>query len=148
MSAGTRTRSLAPLGVAVSLVLVGLGVSSFISAKRRSVFRREIGDMRTIGTALERYRVAHGTYPVFPARTPTLQLQPLLVPAYASSLPLNDVWAGPYFVVSSSSHYEIWSLGKDARLGPNLTDGPTEGWDADVVFRDGTFVRYPAFLDR
>ena len=134
------------IGASCVLLLLGLGVPQLLSAIQRSMFKRGYGDMRVIGNALERYRAAHGSYPVFPTRTPVLHLEPYLVPEYISSLPRTDNWQHPFLVVSSSSHYEIWSLGADGREGPNSADGPTHTWNDDTVLRDGRFVRYSAYL--
>ncbi len=135
------------IGALCVLVLLGLGIPQLLNSIQRSMFNRGYGDMRVIGGALERYRAAHGTYPVFAARTPVLHLERHLVPAYISSLPRTDNWQRPFLVVSSSDHYEIRCLGADGREGPNTTDGPTHNWNDDTVLRDGRFVRYPAYLE-
>ena len=129
----------------IAAVLV-IAIPRFLAAYQRSHFRRCLGDMRTIGSAIEAYEKAHGTLPPLQGRQPVRNLAPYLVPSYIRVLPATDAWNQPFLFRFTSSSYEVWSLGSDGRDGPNQVDGPTDGWEADVVFRNGLFVRYPGFV--
>ena len=131
------------LGLALITVVAAICLHSYMEALLRSVAKRPLGDMRALGTALEGYRKAHGEYPLISPRRPAEVLAPYLVPAFLSSIPAEDNWGHPFLVTASSEHYEIWSLGRDGKDGPNITDGPTDTWECDVLLRDGQFLRYP-----
>ncbi len=125
---------------------LAIAIPRYLAAYQRSHFRRCLGDMRTLGSAITAYEKANGALPPLLGRHPVRDLAPYLVPTYIRVLPDTDTWNQPFLCVFANGSYEVWSLGADGRDGPNQIDGPTEGWAADVVLRNGVFVRYPAFL--
>jgi len=131
---------------ALAAAVLAFAIPRYLAAYQRSHFRRCLGDMRTIGLALEAYEKAHGTLPPLQGRHAVRDLTPYLVPAYIPFLPDTDTWNQPFQCRFIGTNYEVWSLGSDGRDGPNQIDGPTEGWEADVVLRNGSFVRYPSFV--
>jgi len=137
---------LALAGVILVAVLTVFGIRFTLEGVRRNVVRRSIGDIRAIGAALESYRVANGAYPLISPRQPAQVLIPHLVPSHIARVPVQDAWNRPFFVSSSRGSFELSSFGADGLDGPNITDGPSNTPDADIVFRNGNFVRYPSWL--
>jgi len=133
-------------GVILGAVLTVFGIRFTLEGVRRSVVRRSIGDIRAIGAALESYRATNGAYPLISPRQPAQVLIAHLVPSHIAHVPGQDAWNRPFFVSSSRSSFELSSFGADGRDGPNISDGPFHTPDADIVFRNGHFVRYPSWL--
>jgi hypothetical protein len=118
--------------------------------------KQAMADLRSIGTAIESFAVDNDSYP-----GPTKGLQPIdvlasdLEPIYIRSLPRLDGWGHPYLVWSDSKTYLVVCGGADGVLDvdyrapqdpvaglakdPSVTAGP----DADIVFANGQFVRWP-----
>ena len=142
----TARHFLAFAGVILVAVLAAFGIRFTLEGFRQNLIRRSMGDIRTIGAALESFRAANGGYPHISPRQPAQVLIAHLVPSYIARVPVQDAWNRPFFVWSSPSRFEVWSLGTDGRDGPNITDGPSHTPDADIVCRNGHFVRYPSWL--
>jgi len=132
--------------VALSAGVLAFAIPRYLAAYQRSHFRRCLGDMRTIGFAIEAYEKAHGNLPPLQGRHAVGDLTPYLVPSYIRVLPDTDTWNQPFLCRFTGATYEVWSLGSDGRDGSNTIDGPTEGWEADVLLRNGQFIRYPSFV--
>ena len=142
---------------AVAALLVALLVAFFFPNLREAVGRsgskRAMADMRTLSTALEAYAVDHQAYP----RVATVEeLVPILTPKYAKELPLRDPWNSPYrYGVSSDlQSYRIACAGKGGKWerelwsyptpsNPRGSDGETLELEDDIVFENGSFIRYP-----
>lgn len=127
------------------LVLVGLTVWINVhDATSRSGVRRTMGDMRSIASAVEAYSVDYDAYP--PARS-AAGLAPLISPSYIRLLPRKDGWDTDlvYQTSPDGKSYVIVSAGKDGKFEQAdpwaYKKGKTLGADADIVFRDGTFLR-------
>ena len=107
------------VGIASLLVTLVIIPNTF-GAIDRSRQKRAIADIRSIGQQL-----ASGE------RIP----------------PIDDPWGHPYIAQQSSDHYSVISWGEcsepDFPDGTPYPNGPTESPDCDIVFSDGTFVRYP-----
>ena len=114
--------------------------------------KRTMADLRSAMTAVEAYAAKEGAYPPTSSMD---DLAKLLEPASIERLPRTDAWGHPI-------RYEAWKA-NDASAGPDsyvlaspgkdgawqvadprtVAPGPTRGGKADLVIRDGEFVRYP-----
>ena len=124
-------------------IVAAIVIPSLFNALDRSRQSSTMADIRTLGTALERYAFDHHHYPVVDNMA---ELRGKLEPEYIKKLPLKDGWSNPflYEVDSQGSTYTIRSPGKDGELQPEpLTDG-TRDFAVDIVFVDGAFVQQPA----
>ena len=146
-----------------ALALVGFTAFAFTTnmyvALNRSWQKRTMADLRTIGTALEAMGEETGAYDLGPRRSPPevfhsvsrAELERALVPKYARKLPDLDGWKHPIRVYvgryddrGHARSYLVRSLGRDGRAeGRRYSLGRTSGFDEDLVFSDGNFVRYP-----
>ena len=126
--------------------LLAAVIPRFLHQYGRSLAKHSLGGLHTIGSALEAYRSKHGAFPACSGRQPVQVLESSLVPEFLPQLPKTDVWAHPYLVATTPTHYEVWSLGADGVAGPNDFDGPTDDLNSDILFSDGRFARYPRGL--
>lgn len=77
--------------------------------------RWTMGDMVAWRTALDAYRIDHGSYPV----VSTLEdLRLAVVPKYMVVAPLYDAWGRPYRYESTGDGYRFVSSGADGRFEP------------------------------
>jgi len=108
--------------------------------------KQSAAEIRTLGTAVEAYKLDNGSYP--PGLRSADELAEYLVPEYLRRRWTTDGWDRG-FVVSSAddgSWIEIVSLGSDGLEG-DRPGGPTNDPDADIVFRNGEFIQWPAAMD-
>jgi hypothetical protein len=107
-----------------------------------------MADMRAIGAALEAYAVDFRFFPALPPGG-VERLEPHLVPTYAKALPLTDAWRHPLLIESRIDTYTITNLGSDGKLDSPVRAQPpggTRDFEKDIVFRNGRFVQWPAWL--
>jgi len=143
--------------VAIVGVLAGIAIYNYLLALQRAKEKRTMEDMRTIAQAWEsRGAETHGYNAAgfdFPSVSVTAtELDQLLAPTFAKSLPKFDGWNRPFSYAldqpigggSSAWSYAIRSMGADAKFdGTTYTQGPTNSFDCDIVYANGAFVTYP-----
>lgn len=143
--------------VAIIGVLAGIAIYNYLLALQRAKQKRTMEDMRTIAQAWEAkgaethgYNAAGFNFPGAPVTAD--DLDQLLVPTFAKSLPKFDGWSRPFGYGldqpigggSSASAYSIRSMGADAKFdGATYTPGTTNSFDCDIVYANGSFVTYP-----
>jgi general secretion pathway protein G len=105
--------------------------------------KKTAADIRTLGTASEAFHVDKGHYPM--GVTSMEELATHLDGTYLKSVPMADAWLRKFEVSSTEngSWIEIVSLGRDGEPD-SRPGGPTTDPDADIVFRNGEFVQWPA----
>lgn len=124
--------------------LFGLLISgpANLGAINRGRQKRTMADMRQCAVALEMYGQAYGIYPETddPAELRSLLLE-------FTQMPENDGWGQPWRVQVTSFSYTIVSYGKCGEPDdPSLTSyetGTTTGFQSDIVYANGEFVRWP-----
>ena len=113
---------------------------------------RAMADIRVIATATEAFGVDNDLYP--DART-IEDLAAFISPIYVRNAPMLDPWGRSYayMVLDDGKGYRLASAGPDGRfdaftLNPFLDVEPlaTEGDDYDLVYENGSFLRYPAAI--
>ena len=120
--------------------------------------RRAMAELRSAGTACESFAVDNNIYPgpVEPIDSFT-RVESDLEPLYIRNLPIIDPWGHPYWFWSNTRAYGLVSYGSDglpdypyAAWGvadfESLHTGTTSQVGGDVVFVDGQFAQWPAFL--
>ena len=121
-----------PFSIMAKILVTDLG---------RAVAKAERGQttaqMAVIACALERYHLAHGTYPTTLGE---------LTPAYLAELPMDWMSGEPYhYKLADDGWFRLWSVGRDGednggttRLGPNprFNDLPDWPWPAPVPSGD------------
>lgn len=158
--------------VAIIGILAAIAIPNFTSAQTRAKVARAYADMRSISTALESYRVHHGTYPAdgddFPQFDPSqydtaARLSVLTTPiAYMSNLP-SDPFHTSYIEFPPETgiqllfpgnppHTYIYSTygsyGGDERQPPN--NGKPDNYGLSSLGPNRTFnafIGYPIIYD-
>ena len=124
--------------------LFGLLISgpAQLGAVNRGRQKRTMADMRQCATALEMYGQAYGVYP---ETDDPVELRALLLEF--TRMPEHDGWLQPWRVQVTNYSYTIVSYGKCGEPDyPSLTDYQNEtttGFQSDIVYANGEFVRWP-----
>lgn len=142
--------------VIVEIVLVLLLLAAFavygpglFTDPGRSIEKRTMADIRTVGIALETRETDTHDYPTVRSFD---ELVPLLEPTYLKNVPRVDGWGNAWKYESwkdesGASHYALGSPGRDKKFDhPSLrmySKQKTTDLDADTVFRDGEFIVSP-----
>ncbi len=151
----------------VFAVLLSIAVPDLMHALDRGRQKRSMADMRAIATALEARAMkvnsySFGTAPSAPVTASALEfgalrrvsldeLERALVPVYIRKLPRRDGWGKPFDVrigaydaKGRAQLYALRSYGSDGKPdGETYANGVIEDLRGDLVFADGTFLRYP-----
>lgn len=143
--------------VAIIAIIAAIATTAYIAAIDRSRQKKTVNDMRQIATAWEArasdvnlYTISGAAF-TFPATVVTSEdLNRALVPTYTQRLPHADAWGHAYdYGVAEPKQYGIRSKGRDgARDAGEIVAGETDHIDCDIIYANGTFVTYPASLQR
>lgn len=140
----TRGFSLLEVLIVVTILsaIATIAIPSLLRAIDRGRQGSTLADMRTLGTALERYAVDHLSYP---KTTELAALRRELEPEYIKRLPARDGWGHPFVfeVDDQGSSYTLRSPGKDGELQQADLVELTRDFAADIVLVDGVFVQRP-----
>lgn len=117
-------------------------ITRLFSPDRRKQ-EQTLNDIRSIAIAVESYSIDHDEYPVAKS---IQDVVPALEPQYIRKLPMKDGWDRLLIFRSTRTKYLIRSHGRDG-LPDAASGGPQRDVNADVVFRDGQFVQWPAWLE-
>ncbi len=143
--------------VAIIGIIVAIAIPNLLNAIQRAKQKRTMADIRAIGTAAEAYAVDNNRYPAaagfpwpsgvsVPSATVVAAVQDNLMPTYIKQIPLKDGWNSwfLYGTYNNNQDYAIQSNGKDGTSQSVSTlAGPTNDFNADIIFVDGQFVQYP-----
>jgi general secretion pathway protein G len=136
--------------VAIIGILAAIAIPNLLTAMARSKQKRTMADMRTIATAWEaratdtnKYSAA-GACSIPSTTATTAAMGTMLSPTYIKVLPPNDGWNTGWEYRVSAQSYGVISYGKDsAKEGATYACGPTTNFDCDIVYSEGSFLRYP-----
>ena len=138
----------AAIVIAFIAPLAWLVIPNVVRAKNRGRQNRTLDDMRTIATAWEARATDFNTY-VFGRnhgpRFTTAEMAAALEPTYVRHMPRTDGWDAEFQFTANDEGYVIRSLGSDARLdrNPTMASGATTDFADDVIYSNGSFIRYP-----
>ena len=129
-------------------IIAAIAISDF-SAKQRVKQSQTMGDLRSIGTAVDCYRVDFNAYPIC---NNIDGLQKVLAPFYI--IPKVDGWGNlfKYEVKNNGEDYCLISRGKDGVQDIfipyefdiySIVPQSFDGFDHDIVFCNGQFIYYP-----
>ena len=151
-------------------LILAVAVPNVIEARNRSMQKRTMADLRSIGTAWEARATNTNSYDIAgtPACTveataesfgklctvPAERLARVLEPTYIKHLPRTDGWGSPLdFRVGhpdAKGHaqtYAIRSPGSDQRIeGESYIAGSFSAYERDLIYSDGSFLTYPGGL--
>jgi general secretion pathway protein G len=134
-------------------MMAAILVPNFLESLQRAKQQRTMADLRSVGVGIEIYRTENGGAPAIESYG---ELEALLTPEPLAGVSATDGWDQPlrYECVvpggpTGCTSYRLGSPGLDGEFDePSLADyeagtfHPTE-YDADIVYGDGVFVRYP-----
>ena len=127
--------------VAIIGIIVVLAIPNLIAAIQRSRQSRTMADIRMISEGVEAYQNDHSFYPVVDNGTVSALSADLAV--YIRKFNDLDGWGEPIFYESDGTQYTVISFGWNGSSNLPYVDGPTNTFDADIVFADGNFLQWP-----
>jgi len=127
--------------VAIIGILVGVAVPDLIGAIQRSRQSRTMADIRAISEGIEAYQNDHSFYPLVDSGTVADLGEDLTV--YIQGFNHVDGWREPIYYESDGRFYTVISFGADGNSTLPYADGPTNTFEADIVFTDGSFLQWP-----
>ena len=107
--------------VAIILTVAAIAVPNLMAAMDEAKIARAVGDVHTIGIAVQEYDLLNGQYPDTLADTD-----------FGSTL---DPWGNPYQYVQpgKSGPYDIICYGADGKEGGSGADADITNWDQEVL---------------
>ena len=141
-------------GLLVVVMIIGIlsaiAIPNLLTAMQRSKQKRTMADVRTIATAAEAYATDHNAYPDVKDLN---ALSRELVPTYVRMSVAVDGWGHPMRYESWSSdgkRIDSYAIGSGAKDGAfsheslrQYEPGATTNFNDDIIFSNGSFVRYP-----
>jgi general secretion pathway protein G len=140
-------------------ILAVLAIPNMLSALNRARNKQTFSEMRSLGTALEAYRVDHYAFAVRAQANPEPVADTLsgILDAlgYFSDPPLVDGWGNPLLYSNRASDVALYSLGSggadmvfasaaDLAVNPlppqSMGSETSHNWDCDIAFADGQFI--------
>jgi len=127
--------------VAIIGIIAVLAYPNLIAAIQRSRQSRSVADIRMISQGVEAYQTDHSAYPVVDNGTASDLTEHLKI--YIRSFNNLDGWGEPVFYESDGTTYTVISFGGNKASNIPYVGGPTNTFDADIVFTDGNFLQWP-----
>jgi general secretion pathway protein G len=127
--------------VAVIGIIAAVAIPNLIGAIQRSRQSRTMADIRMISEGVEAYQTDHSFYPLVGNGVVADLDDHLRI--YIRKYNQLDGWSEPMFFDSDGSHYTMISFGMGGTSTLPYAAGPTDTFDADIVFEDGDFLQWP-----
>jgi type II secretion system protein G len=127
--------------VAVIGIIAAIAIPNLLAAIQRSRQSRTMADMRMISEGVEAYQNDHLVYPVI--GNGTVDALDSHLEIYIRKFNDLDGWGEPIFYDSDGTHYTVISFGWDGNSTLPYVFGPTDTFDADIIFSDGNFQQWP-----
>jgi len=130
--------------VAIIGLIAAIAMPNLQNAFQKAKQTKTVADMRTLGSALERYAVDNNIYPKGLTNADGSMVGQYLSPLYLRTVPMTDGWNNPWHIDTSSNgiQYTITSYGRDGVPGP-VSGGPTTGLDCDIIYSNNAFYQWP-----
>jgi type II secretion system protein G len=138
--------------VAIIGILAAIAIPNLLTAMQRSKQKRTMADIRGVATAWEARATDYNAYTAagqgtFVRWTTAANVGSLLTPTYIKTIPSKDGWNNAYsYTVDrdpNANAYLIISLGRDGSSDGTTASGATTQFECDIVFSNGSFLRYP-----
>ncbi len=142
--------------IVVSLIgiIAAIVIPNLMAALHKGKQKASIGDMKTIGTAVEAYMVDTSMAPGGGAALVVIDLQPYLESFYLAHLPIRDGWGTSFHYQSGAegleqAYYSIFSYGRDKNpsainiANTNYIVDNMLVFDNDICFSNGMFTYTP-----
>ena len=140
--------------IAIIGIVAAIAIPNLLTALHKGKLKATMGDMKSIGTAIESYITDMAMAPGGGTVSNIAGLSVDLVPFYIKVLPTRDAWNGMLRYQSGisglrQSYYSIISYGRDGvDSGINVDDtnyliNSLSGFNNDICFSDGLFTYAP-----
>jgi type II secretion system protein G len=134
--------------VAIIGIVAAIAIPNLLVALQKGKQKATMGDMKSVGTALEIYTTDNSMVPN--ADLVTLNTASYFIPFYIKVLPLNDSWGTAWEYLSGASpsdQYSVTSYGRNKASGGNSTVmyqvTKLGDFDNDITFSNGQFTMGP-----
>ncbi len=141
--------------VAIIGIIAAIAVPNLLTAIQKGKQKFTIGEMKTVGTAVEAYMIEYKMAPGGGALTLASQLERYLSPFYIKILAQRrDGWDSPFryqsgAIGSNQEYYSIISFGRDGVATPmninnnNYAVSTINGFNNDICYSNGSFTYAP-----
>jgi general secretion pathway protein G len=142
--------------IAIIGIVAAIAIPNLLTALQKGKQKATMGDMKSIGNAIESYMT--DLYMAPADATDATELEVYLAPFYMKVMPKQDGWGGPYMYISqgpgdNQDLYSVWSYGRGSAINGGTVDvDPTNspyvvssmtGFQNDIVFSNGNFTFAP-----
>ncbi len=140
--------------ISVIGIVAAIAIPNLLTALQKGKQKATMGDMKTLGTAIESYITDSAMAPGAGAVTVVTGLEVLLEPFYARKLITRDAWRDTFHYESGppglrQALYSVISYGSDNILtgidpaNSNYIITSMNGFKNDICFSNGTFTYAP-----
>lgn len=140
--------------IAVIGIVAAIAIPNMLTAIHKGKQKATMGDMKTIGTAVESYISDVSMAPGAGGVTLLSQLEVYMESFYSKQLPVRDSWGEPFHYESgppgiTQDLYSVISYGRDnqaSAIDPansNYIVSSLDGFANDICFSNGTFTYAP-----
>jgi len=140
--------------IAIIGIVAAIAIPNLLIALHKSKLKATMGDMKTIGTAIESYITDNYMAPGGGSVSYIASLSADLAPFYIKQLPTSDAWDGMLRYQSGAIgpdqlNYSIISYGRDKMdSGMNVNNtgyiiNTLAGFNNDICFSEGMFTYAP-----
>lgn len=140
--------------IAIIGIVAAIAIPNLLSALHKSKLKATMGDMKSIGTAIESYMTDNYMAPGGGTFTYVSDISSYLVPFYCKQLPSRDAWNGMLRYESGNfgtnqSYYSIFSYGRGGTsTGIDINNNgyiinTMAGFENDICFSNGVFTYAP-----
>ena len=129
--------------VAIIGIIAAIAIPNLLNAIQRGKQKRSLGDLRTLGTAVESYAIDNNFY-VIQASGAITTSTGFFETTYIKKCPTRDGWNTllQYGSDANGTTYVLTSYGKDGiQSGP--ASGKTTDFRHDIIFSTGSFITWP-----
>jgi type II secretion system protein G len=142
--------------IAIIGIVAAIAIPNLLTALQKGKQKATMGDMKSIGEAVESYLT--DLYMVPEGMADVTGLEPYLAPFYIKVLPRQDGWGGAYYYLSqgigeNQDLYSLVSYGRGSALNggtveQNIANSPylvttMDGFANDIIFSNGNFTFAP-----
>lgn len=140
--------------VTVIGIILTIAIPNFLAALQKGKQKATMGDMKTLGVAIESYMTDNGMAPGAGAFTLVTDVEPYIRGFHSRSVASKDGWGQPFRYESAplganQTYYSIISYGRDqvaTGIDPansNYIVDTMQGFENDICFSNGTFTYAP-----
>lgn len=135
--------------IAIIGVLATFLIPNLLVSLQKGRQKSTIGDMHTIGMAIESYISDVSSSPVSNGNIRNSLNNNWFVPFYVKTIPLTDSWGTDFQYQSRNNNkenYSVISFGKDKKNGPNpptrfYSVTKLSDFNYDIIFSNGQFTQ-------